>query len=88
MEHVRRFPLYKERYIFVTSGGSRYVGRRTISRREAAEERLCLLSHDMQNRRIIDAVFELLEIKAMPPVVSNSFLGVCSAPCGILTPPN
>ena len=78
LEHVRRFPLYKERYIFVTSGGSRYVGRRTISWREAAEERLCLLSPDMQNRRIIDAVFESLEIKAMPPVVSNSFLGVCS----------
>jgi DNA-binding transcriptional LysR family regulator len=32
----------------------------------------------MQNRRIIDAVFESLEIKAMPPIVSNSFLGVCS----------
>ena len=69
LEHVRRFPLYKERYIFVTSGGSRYAGRRTISWREAAEERLCLLSPDMQNRRIIDAVFNSLEIEAKPPVV-------------------
>jgi len=32
----------------------------------------------MQNRRIIDAVFNSLEIEAKPPVVSNSFLGVCS----------
>jgi len=78
LDHVRRIPLYKERYIFVTSCGSRYAGRRTISWREAAEERLCLLSEDMQNRRIINAVFDSLEIKARPPVVSNSFLGVCS----------
>jgi DNA-binding transcriptional LysR family regulator len=78
LEHVRRIPLYKERYIFVASGGSRFEGRRTISWREAAGERLCLLSEDMQNRRIIDAVFESLEIKPKPPVVSNSFLGVCS----------
>jgi DNA-binding transcriptional LysR family regulator len=78
LEHVRRIPLYKEHYIFVTSGGGRYEGRRVISWREAAGERLCLLSEDMQNRRIINAVFESLEIKPKPPVVSNSFLGVCS----------
>jgi DNA-binding transcriptional LysR family regulator len=78
LEHVRRIPLYKERYIFVTRGGGRYDGRRAISWREAAGERLCLLSEDMQNRRIINAVFESLEIKPKPPVVSNSFLGVCS----------
>jgi DNA-binding transcriptional LysR family regulator len=42
------------------------------------KERLCLLSEDMQNRRIINAVFESLDIKAKPPVVSNSFLGICS----------
>jgi DNA-binding transcriptional LysR family regulator len=78
LEHVRRVPLYKERYIFVTGGGSRHEGRRTISWREAAKERLCLLSADMQNRRIIDSVFESLDIKAKPPVVSNSFLGICS----------
>ena len=64
--------------IFVTNNGGSYEGRRTISWREAAEERLCLLSEDMQNRRIINAVFESLEIKAKLPVVSNSFLGICS----------
>lgn len=75
---MRQIPLYKERYIFVTSGGGRYDGRRAISWREAAGERLCLLSEDMQNCRIINAIFEFLEIKPKPPVVSNSFLGVCS----------
>ena len=78
LEHVRKIPLYKERYIFVTRAGSRHGGRRTISWREAAKERLCLLSEEMQNRRIIDAVFDSLEIKPRPPVVSNSFLGICS----------
>jgi DNA-binding transcriptional LysR family regulator len=78
LERVRRIPLYRERYIFLTGAGSRYEGRRTISWREAAGERLCLLSEDMQNRRIIDAVFDSLGIKPKPPVVSNSFLGICS----------
>jgi DNA-binding transcriptional LysR family regulator len=78
LEHVRRIPLYRERYVFVTRNGSRYDGRRTISWREAAKEPLCLLSGDMQNRRIIDAIFESLEIKAKPSVVTNSFLGICS----------
>ena len=77
LDRVRRMPLYKERYIFVT-GAKRHEGRQTISWREAAEERLCLLSEDMQNRRIINAVFESLEIKPRAPVVSNSFLGICS----------
>jgi DNA-binding transcriptional LysR family regulator len=78
LENVRRITLYKERYVFVTSCGSRYAGRRTISWREAARERLCLLSDDMQNRRIIDGVFQSLGTAAKPMIVSNSFLGICS----------
>lgn len=78
LEHVRRIPLYNERYIFVAKSGSPHTGRRTITWREAARERLCLLSEDMQNRRIIDAVFESLGVKAAPPVVCNSYLGICS----------
>jgi DNA-binding transcriptional LysR family regulator len=78
LEHVRPIPLYKERYIFVTGGGSRYAERRTIPWREAAAERLCLLSEDMQNRRIINAIFESLGIEIRPAVVCNSYLGICS----------
>ncbi|HET6375952.1 MAG TPA: LysR substrate-binding domain-containing protein [Methylocella sp.] len=78
LEHVRSLPLYEERYVFVTSDHGRHAGRRTISWREAAEERLCLLSEDMQNRRIIDRVIESAGAAVKPAIVTNSFLGICS----------
>lgn len=78
LENVRRFALYRERYVFVTHCNNPYAGQRAITWREAARERLCLLSEDMQNRRIIDGVLEALGTTANPTIVSNSFLGICS----------
>lgn len=78
LENVRRVPLYKERYVFVTRKDSPCSGHQTISWRQAAQERLCLLSEEMQNRRIINGVFESIGIEVKPLVVSNSFLGICS----------
>ncbi|HTV32576.1 MAG TPA: LysR family transcriptional regulator [Methylocella sp.] len=78
LEHVRLMPLYKERYIFVTRADSPYARCKTTSWQQAAQERLCLLSEDMQNRRILDAIFESLGIEVKPPIVCNSFLGICS----------
>ncbi len=49
-----------------------------MSWQEAAEQRVCLLSEDMQNRRILDAVFRSSGGGVRPSVVSNSFLGVLS----------
>ncbi len=78
LENVRAIPLYNEHYVFVAGDDGRYAGRRSISWRKAAQERLCLLSEDMQNRRIINGVFESLGVRIRPAVVSNSFLGLCS----------
>jgi DNA-binding transcriptional LysR family regulator len=78
IENVRRFPLYRERYVFVTNAGSRHAGREMISWKEAARERLCLLSDDMQNRRILNNIAGSIGLTVKPIVVSNSFLAVCS----------
>jgi DNA-binding transcriptional LysR family regulator len=78
LENVRRTPLYSEHYVFVTGSDSRHAERRTIPWRQAAQERLCLLSEDMQNRRIIDSVAKSVGLKIKPAVVTNSFLGICS----------
>ena len=78
MAHVRSIPLYKERYVFVTGDVARHAGRESIAWHEAALERLCLLSEEMQNRRIIDAILKSLGLKVRPAIVSNSFLAVCS----------
>lgn len=50
----------------------------TVTWAEAAEERLCLLSADMQNRRILDNLAAKLDLKLNPRIVSNSFLSLCA----------
>ncbi|HZC18030.1 MAG TPA: LysR family transcriptional regulator [Caulobacteraceae bacterium] len=76
LEHVRRVPLYTERYVFVTGHGHAQAARKTISWAEAADERLCLLSEDMQNRRILNNVAAAAGIALTPTVTSNSFLAL------------
>jgi DNA-binding transcriptional LysR family regulator len=56
LEHVRRAPLYRERYVFVTHRTHPFAGRRSLTWREAVAQRLCLLSGDMQNRRILNNI--------------------------------
>ena len=76
LSHVRRSPLYLEHYLFATAAAGPLGGRSEIGWREAATQRLCLLSTDMQNRRILDGVFRLHGVTVQPAVVSNSFLAV------------
>jgi DNA-binding transcriptional LysR family regulator len=74
--HVRRVPLYHERYKMVVSRGHPLADRAAISWHEAAGERLCLLSQDMQNRRIVDRLTASIGLAVHPNVVGNSFLAV------------
>ena len=76
LDNVRSIPLYAERYIFVTRRSDRFADRSTITWAEAAQERLCLLSDSMQNRRIIDEITASVGTRVNPVVVSNTFLGV------------
>ena len=75
---VRRFPLYRERYVFVARRQHPLATRDTITWREAASERLCLLSTDMQNRRIIDKIASFIGVTIRPSIAGNSFLAICS----------
>lgn len=78
LENVRCVPLYHEHYVFVTRREHRYASRKTITWNEAAAERLCLLSEDMQNRRILNSLAASIGSTLSPHVVSNSFLGIYS----------
>ncbi|MEO5640419.1 MAG: LysR family transcriptional regulator substrate-binding protein, partial [Sphingomicrobium sp.] len=75
---VRRVPLYLEHYLFACPAGHPLADRAHVRWSEAAKERLCLLSEDMQNRRILDGVFAGQNIVIHPDVVSNSFLAILS----------
>jgi DNA-binding transcriptional LysR family regulator len=76
IQHVHRVPLYRERYKFVVARGHRFADREAVSWLEAAGEQLCLLSRDMQNRRIIDRLTSSIGLTVDPAIVGNSFLAV------------
>jgi DNA-binding transcriptional LysR family regulator len=78
LEHVRRVPLYREHYVFMTQRGHPFAERPTLTWKEALTQRLCLLSDDMQNRRIINNLAASIDLEVTAHVVSNSFLGICS----------
>lgn len=78
IEHVRCVPLYHERYRLAVPRDHNFASRKTVSWREAAGEKLCLLSQDMQNRRIIDRLTSSIGLTVHPAIVSNSFLAVCA----------
>ncbi len=75
---VRRVSFFLEHYLFACPAGHALAERAQVRWSEAANERLCLLSDDMQNRRILDGVFAAQDIAINPGVVSNSFLGILS----------
>ncbi len=57
LQNVRIYPLYRERYMLLTPSDGPLATQETASWREAATLPLCLLTPDMQNRRIVDRLF-------------------------------
>lgn len=69
---VRTVPLYDERYRLLTSRDGPFAGRQTVTWAEVARVPLCLLTPDMQNRRIVDQMLRDAGVVAAPTLVSNS----------------
>ncbi len=78
IERARATPLYRETYVFLCADGSPLAGRTTITWAEAAQQPLVLLTPDMQNRRIIDAVFRSIGAKAQAEIETNSILNLAT----------
>lgn len=78
LEHVRTRPVYVEEYAFLTPASGPYAQRTQISWREAAQAPLCLLTPDMQNRRIVDGVFRSVGATPKPAIETNSILNLVS----------
>jgi DNA-binding transcriptional LysR family regulator len=75
---VRAIPLYRERYFLFTGATGAFRGRAAVTWREAAEAPLCLLTPDMQNRRIINAHFRDAGMAPRPSVETNSVITLCA----------
>jgi DNA-binding transcriptional LysR family regulator len=57
LENVRTLELYREHYMLLTPNSGNFDHQRAVSWKQAAKLPLCLLTGDMQNRRIIDGLF-------------------------------
>ena len=71
-------PLYVERYCLFVPETHPYADRASVSWQEASEEPLCLLTPNMQNRRIIDRAFETAKCHPVPRLETNSVINLCS----------
>ena len=78
LDRVRQVPLYHERYILAMRADHPLARQSRVAWAEVEGHRLCLLSEDMQNRRILDRLAASLGLSLRPAVVSNSYLGVCA----------
>ena len=71
---VTTVPLYHERYRLLTSADSTLGDRDQVTWAEVAQVPLCLLTPDMQNRRIIDGILRRAGTEPSPTLESNSMI--------------
>ena len=72
MGRVSTEPLYEERYLVVCSQHSPFAGRKTLRWQDLDGQKLCLLTPDMQNRRIINRNLESMGVVADARIESSS----------------
>lgn len=65
-------PLYRERFCLVCAEDSALAGRDRLGWAEIADQPLCLLTPDMQNRRIVNQAFLEAGARPAPTIESNS----------------
>ena len=71
---VNTVPLYRERYRLLTSADAPLGNRDTVTWAEVAQVPLCLLTPDMQNRRIIDRLLKSAGGESRPTLESDSMI--------------
>jgi DNA-binding transcriptional LysR family regulator len=71
---VNTIPLYRERYRLLTSADAPLGNREEVSWAELADVPLCLLTPDMQNRRIIDRLLKTAGTESRPMLESDSMI--------------
>ena len=75
---VSQVPLYTEFYRFLCAPGGVLAGRVRVTWTEVAAVPLCLLTSDMQNRRIVNQHLVEAGVQVVPSVDSNSVIALIS----------
>ncbi|MBN9005896.1 MAG: LysR family transcriptional regulator [Rhizobiales bacterium] len=71
---VRSIPLFDETYVLLTAPDAQFGDREQVTWAEVGQVPLCLLTDDMQNRRIIDRALRAAGTQAQPTLTSNSMI--------------
>jgi DNA-binding transcriptional LysR family regulator len=71
---VGTVPLYREHYRLLTDADAPLGNRDTVTWKEVAQVPLCLLTPDMQNRRIIDRLLKSAGGESRPTLESDSMI--------------
>jgi DNA-binding transcriptional LysR family regulator len=74
--HVRTVPFYSEQYRLMTSADNAFADRANVTWAEVGTIPLCLLTPDMQNRRIIDRLLTGAGNEPAPTLESNSMIAL------------
>jgi DNA-binding transcriptional LysR family regulator len=74
LSNVRMVPLYSERYFLLAPRMRVPDSAKAMTWAQAAELPLCLLTPDMQNRRIADAAFRMADRTVTPVMETNSIV--------------
>lgn len=75
---VTQVPLFRESYRLLVAAGAPLAGRAGVSWAEVAAEPLCLLTGDMQNRRIVNELLTAAGVAVAPQVESNSTIALAA----------
>jgi DNA-binding transcriptional LysR family regulator len=79
VEGLLRAELYRENYCLFVSGSHELAKRENVTWAEAAQQKLCLLTPNMQNRRIIDRAFAVAKAHPVPRLETNSIMNLISS---------
>lgn len=78
LQRFRVLPLYRERYVLLARDAAALGDCASMSWRNAAQLPLCLLTRNMQNRRIIDAAFQRAGVHPNVVVETDSVFALYS----------
>jgi DNA-binding transcriptional LysR family regulator len=75
---MRSEAIYTERYCLLVRADHELARESDVTWAEAAKQPLCLLTPDMQNRRIIDRAFRDANCAPIPRLETNSVINLCA----------
>ncbi len=79
VEGLMQAPLYREHYCLFVAEDNPHADKKGVTWLEAAQEPLCLLTPNMQNRRIIDRAFMAANAHPSPRLETNSIMNLLAS---------